>query len=314
MTLAKVGIETLKMLEPIRSLSEERLRELANLCYVESVGKALDPFRARSHAGQSVYLVRGEMSLIYPGGGSGILVGGSEEARFPLGRRGPMFSSAKALTDVELVRIDDDLLDIMVTWDQLAATEAAHRTRAVPAEGAMLAKWSIMSGMFSVSNLKYGAFAQLPPAHIEELLGRFKRIEAKSGEVIIREGAEGDYYYVVESGKARVERMIGGVLMLLADLKSGDAFGEEALVSEAKRNATVTMRTDGERFVAIRREGSRLEGLEWSGHGLGPRPGARGRYIDGEWGMRVHVVIEEVLATEPDPASFFDPDEQGTDL
>ena len=244
MTLAKVGIETLKTLEPIRSLSEERLRELANLCYVESVGKALDPFRARSHAGQSVYLVRGEMSLIYPGGGSGILVGGSEEARFPLGRRGPMFSSAKALTDVELVRIDDDLLDIMVTWDQLAATEAAHRTRAVPAEGAMLAKWSIMSGMFSVSNLKYGAFAQLPPAHIEELLGRFKRIEAKSGEVIIREGAEGDYYYVVESGKARVERMIGGVLMLLADLKSGDAFGEEALVSEAKRNATVTMRTD----------------------------------------------------------------------
>jgi rhodanese-related sulfurtransferase len=39
--------------------------------------------------------------------------------------------------------------------------------------------------------------------------------------------------------------LIGGVVMLLADLKSGDAFGEEALVSEAKRNATVTMRTDG---------------------------------------------------------------------
>ena len=33
--------------------------------------------------------------------------------------------------------------------------------------------------------------------------------------------------------------------MLLADLKSGDAFGEEALVSEARRNATVTMKTDG---------------------------------------------------------------------
>ena len=43
----------------------------------------------------------------------------------------------------------------------------------------------------------------------------------------------------------RVERLIGGVTMLLADLKSGDAFGEEALVSEAKRNATVTMRTAG---------------------------------------------------------------------
>ena len=33
--------------------------------------------------------------------------------------------------------------------------------------------------------------------------------------------------------------------MTLAEIKSGDAFGEEALVSEAKRNATVSMKTDG---------------------------------------------------------------------
>lgn len=78
--------------------------------------------------------------------------------------------------------------------------------------------------------------------------------------------------------------------------------------------ATVSMRTDGERFVAIRRESGRLEGLEWSGRGLAPRAGARGRYIEGEWGMRVHVVIEEVLPDEPDPAAFSDPDEKGTSL
>ena len=34
--------------------------------------------------------------------------------------------------------------------------------------------------------------------------------------------------------------------MLLAELKGGDAFGEEALVSEARRNATVTAVRDGE--------------------------------------------------------------------
>jgi len=78
--------------------------------------------------------------------------------------------------------------------------------------------------------------------------------------------------------------------------------------------ATVTMRTDGERFFAIRRESGRLEGLEWSARGLAPRAGARGRYIDGEWGVRVHVVVEEVLPDEPDPAAFFDPDEKGTTL
>ena len=74
--------------------------------------------------------------------------------------------------------------------------------------------------------------------------------------------------------------------------------------------ATVTIRTDGEKFTAIRRERSRLEGLEWVGRGLAPRAGARGRYIDGDWGMRVHVVVEEVLPDEPDPAAFLDPDDE----
>jgi len=78
--------------------------------------------------------------------------------------------------------------------------------------------------------------------------------------------------------------------------------------------ATVTMRTDGARFIAIRRESGKLEGLEWAGQGLTPRAGARGRYVDGELGLRVHVMIEEVLPDEPDPAAFFDPDEKATSL
>jgi rhodanese-related sulfurtransferase len=42
--------------------------------------------------------------------------------------------------------------------------------------------------------------------------------------------------------------------MPLAELKSGDAFGEEALVSEAKRNATVVMTTEGELLRLSRRD------------------------------------------------------------
>jgi CRP-like cAMP-binding protein len=243
MAAAKVDIEMLQGLEPIRAFSPTRLQELAALCVVESAAKNQDPFRGRGMAGQAVYLVRGELALSYPGGHSLVVVGGSDEARHPLGKRGGSFTSSRAITDIELVRIDDELLDIMATWDQLA--EKGVPQEAAGAEAApSLSNWTIMSGMFSVSNLKYGAFSQLPAAHIDELLNKFTRHEVKAGEVVIREGAEGDYYYVIESGKARVERMIGGVSMLLAELKSGDAFGEEALVSEAKRNATVTMKTD----------------------------------------------------------------------
>ena len=245
MCAAKVRTDTLRQLEPISSLSEDRLNELAGLCVLDRVARNSDPFRMRGIAGQTVYLVRGELALTFPDGSSAVLVGGSSDARYPLGRRGSAFASAKAVTDVELIRIDDDLLDIMATWDQIAVTDSASNQKAGGEGNPSLSNWMILSGMFSVSNLKYGAFSQLPSAHIEELLRRFRRIEVKKGDVVIREGAEGDFYYVIEAGRCKVERMIGGVSMLLAESRSGDAFGEEALVSEAKRNATVTMKTDG---------------------------------------------------------------------
>lgn len=245
MCAAKVRTDTLRQFEPISSLSEDRLNELAGLCVLDRVVRNSDPFRMRGIAGQTVYLVRGELALTFPDGSSVVLVGGSNDARYPLGRRGRAFASANAVTDVELIRIDDDLLDIMATWDQIAVTDSPLTQKAGGERSPSLSNWMILSGMFSVSNLKYGAFSQLPSAHIEELLRRFRRIEVKKGDVVIREGAEGDFYYVIEAGRCKVERMIGGVSMLLAELRSGDAFGEEALVSEAKRNATVTMKIDG---------------------------------------------------------------------
>jgi len=243
MCATRVSVETLRTFEPIGSLPEARLSEIAGLCQLETVGRNSDPFLARGVGGQAVYLLRGELVLTYPDGSSKVLVGGSTRSRYPLAQRGEMFTSAKAVTDVELLRIDDDLLDVMATWDQLASAEAPARS--ADRDGSALANWTMMSGMFSVSSLRYGAFSQLPPAHIDELLRRFERIESKKGDVVIREGAEGDFYFLIESGRCKVERMIGGVSMLLAELKSGDAFGEEALVSDVKRNATVTMKTDG---------------------------------------------------------------------
>ncbi|HET7764363.1 MAG TPA: cyclic nucleotide-binding domain-containing protein [Burkholderiales bacterium] len=243
MCATRVSAETLKGFEPIGSLPDSRLNELAGLCKLETVGKDSESFLVRNISGQAVYLLRGELVLTYPDGTSKILVGGSERSRYPLAHRGEVFTSAKAVTEVELMRIDDDLLDVMATWDQVAAVESSPKKTAK--ESGAFANWSMMSGMFSVSSLKYGAFSQLPPAHIDELLGRFERVTFKKGDVVIREGAEGDFYFVIETGRCRVERMVGGVSMLLAELKSGDAFGEEALVSEVKRNATVTMKSDG---------------------------------------------------------------------
>jgi len=138
--------------------------------------------------------------------------------------------------------VEDDVLDILATWDQVtaASAEGSAMGRAVRNDARLI------TGAFSLGSLRSGAFAQLPVAHIDELLKCFEPLKIGRGDVIIREGDEGDYYYVVESGRYQVERLVGGAKVVLAELKSGDAFGEEALVSEAKRNATVIALGDGE--------------------------------------------------------------------
>src|SRR5262245_56755795 len=123
MCATKVTVDTLRTLEPIGSLPEARLGELAGLCRLETIGENSDPFLVRSISNQAVYLLRGELALTYPDGSSKVMVAGSDRSRYPLAQRGEVFTTAKALTEVELMRIDDDLLDVMATWDQVAAPE-----------------------------------------------------------------------------------------------------------------------------------------------------------------------------------------------
>jgi len=53
---------------------------------------------------------------------------------------------------------------------------SAGRFKTLPAAGGEppLSNWNVMSGVFSVTNLKGGAFANLPSAHIGELLDRLR--------------------------------------------------------------------------------------------------------------------------------------------
>ncbi len=244
MSAPGISADILNRLEPLGSLSTDSLREISRMCYVEKVSRNLDPFRLKGLHGQAVYLLKGELKLDYPDASSEILVGGTEAAVRSLDKRKPAFSGTKAITDIELIRIDEDVLDIMLTWDQLAAPQATSGG-ARDADAVDRTDWRTLSGLFAAENLTQGIFASLPAANIEALFMRFQRIKAARGEEIIREGGEGDYYYVIESGRCMVARQVGGASIELAELKGGDAFGEEALVANTRRNASVAMKTDG---------------------------------------------------------------------
>lgn len=70
-----------------------------------------------------------------------------------------------------------------------------------------------------------------------------------AGDVVVKQGEKGDYYYVLTEGEARVTQSVE-----LARLKGGDSFGEEALLTGVPRNATVTMLADGQLMRLAKRD------------------------------------------------------------
>jgi rhodanese-related sulfurtransferase len=256
--------DQLALLAPLGALSAERLRELAEVAVLERVARGGDPLAAHRGAERSVFLLSGEVLLMFEGGGTLVVVGGTGDGRLPLNRRTTPVARARAINDAELVVLDDELLDILVTFGQMPAEDtAAHVARSI----------------FSLANLRDGVFARLPPARIDELLSRFERIAVRRGDVVIREGDEGDYYYVIETGRCLVERKVCGVRVALAELKAGDAFGEEALASDARRNATVTLSTDGKLLRLGKKDFKELLGeplLQRLGYAEGVERVARG--------------------------------------
>ena len=233
-----VSVDLLARLQPLMSLGGDGLRELLPRCRMHGFARASDPFRDANWSGQVAYLVRGQLWVTMPDGTSRVLVGGHDLTAAPVARGGKSPVGSKAITDVELLSLDEDTLDIVVTWNQLAtpnhSTTEADQT-----------DWRMMSGMFAVDNLTVGTFASLPPANIQALLAKFQRVAARRGETVIQQGDPGDYYYLIERGRCKVSRLVAGSPVQLAELKEGDAFGEDALVADTVRNATVTMNTDG---------------------------------------------------------------------
>ena len=79
-------------------------------------------------------------------------------------------------------------------------------------------------------------FAPLSRPAVERLAQQLVRVEASAGEVVIREGEEGDLFYIVESGL--VEASHDGARLSTGG--PGEPFGEIALLRDVPRTATVT--------------------------------------------------------------------------
>ena len=85
-------------------------------------------------------------------------------------------------------------------------------------------------------------FARLPDDTVWSLARQLETLNAQQGDVIVREGEEADCFYLVRSGRLEVRRGAKRLAVLLG----GDSFGEVAILTGGRRNATVQALEDSE--------------------------------------------------------------------
>ncbi len=231
-------VQVLKSFAPLDGMKRENLTALAKKVSVKALQGGRPLFTQGDTDKRTVWLVRGRVEALEGEKVVASIKAGTPEARNPLFPALPRRVTVRAIDDVRYLSIDSDLLDVMITWDQTGSYEVEELQAQLQSAG---------SDDWMTTLLQTNAFHRIPPANIQAIFQRLQRIPCRAGEVIIKQGDEGDYFYILVQGKCIVTREtpLSREGIKLAELNVGDTFGEEALIAEAKRNATVTMSTDG---------------------------------------------------------------------
>lgn len=226
---------------PINGL-DERLQDQV-LAQGELFGykKKKTIFKAGARDPYTFYLLDGELELIADGTAPMRMVGGDNNANRAIAQLQPRKYTAKALTPVTMFRIERAVLDHILSDEQVLDEGGGGIVEVEELEDDDDdADW--MTRLIS-SEL----FTRLPHENIQQFFAELEALEMNAGDVVVEQGTPGDFLYIVAEGKAAVTRRAPGASdeLQLAMLKEGDTFGEEALISNSPRNASVTMLSGG---------------------------------------------------------------------
>ena len=100
---------------------------------------------------------------------------------------------------------------------------------------------------------KVRAFSVLSDKELVYVVSQMRSFYFKAGTTIVNQGEAANLFFIVHKGMVEVSmKKFFFREKQVAILESGDFFGESALVSNSKRNATVIAKTDTSCFVLLK--------------------------------------------------------------
>lgn len=223
----------LQQFEPFDSITESQFEAIESYARVEKVPKGTFIVKRGKPLKTVSYLIAGRVDLVDASFNSESVHGETERSRSPLAAQSPSEVSAMAKSEVEMLSVEHQAFEVLNNWSEHTSESSLTSVESGGQDG----KEDWMTSL-----LDSPLFAQVSPAQLQQLFARFEPVQVAKGDTVVEESAEGDYFYVIESGRAKVLTRFDGQVAVLTP---GQFFGEEALVGDTIRNASVVMETAG---------------------------------------------------------------------
>jgi rhodanese-related sulfurtransferase len=244
----------IRKLVPLATLPGPLFNDLCNEITVEEIKDAF-LFKKGDTENHLFYLVDGEVVLQAEGLVIEVVSSAHESSKFALAHQLPRKIDAFAKGVVRFVRLDAEKINNPPPMEYKNTDEMMVVEEEIEEDSS---DWMTVL-------LKLPIIQRLPPANLQKILMALEEVAVAQGRVIIEQGAVGDYFYFLKSGRCVISRKptphSKGIR--LAVLEKGEIFGEDALITDAPRTVSVTaltdvalLRLDKKQFVSLIKEPS----------------------------------------------------------
>ena len=239
-TSGSIDSKQLQGFIPFDYLTSACIEDLSSQFREHTLGKGKILFKRGSEDNECHFLINGDIDLADENFNITKIAASSEDNYLALDNSSHIHrTSAITTSECQFYSINRDYLDLVTTWSQLSEDLEEQDPDFDDSDG--------IDWMDALLNSPL--FTRIPPANIQKLLVRFKERNVAIGEVIVKEEEQGEEFYVIKNGRAIVSQGDGHKQKTVAAIQTGDCFGEDAIIAESVRNATVTMASNGSLMV-----------------------------------------------------------------